>query len=692
MMEMKKGLHGKEIYEAKKDPQFQKPYVDVDEWKERELPDGTKVPYRYVHGGFEDTGVKFLFCFPEQDEFKGRFFHYLSPFPGPDEEVASLVHKGELDRIAFSLLNGAYFVESNMGSTAMFGAKSDPQMVWKSSAAVAEYSRTKAMEIYGCARPYGYVHGGSGGGYKTMACIENTDAWDGAVPFVIGSPASLPNTITLHVQGQRTLRHVFGKIVDALDAGGSGNMYEGLTEDEREMLKEVTAMGFPPQAWYLEADGLVDPGSLPVLTPGVKMSDAVYFQEFWEKEGYAGADLASNAVRDRLQFKTVVKSVHIPGEKVDEKEGLNGVDDAWKKMMADGKGAWIELEDVPVGGDLYLEGVNIGFETGDAVGKLLLLGELKGNYATIGMCYGMDDLPGVLSLVKPGDVVTLDNSDYIAIQHYYRHQVPADTTFHAWDQFRNEDGTPKTPQRNFMGYGFTGTGTVQDGNLQGKVIVVQSLLDESTCPWCGDWYRQTVKRTMGNEESFRIYYMERCMHGDQFENNMVTSYRGAVNQALLDVSDWAERGIEPRKSTVYEMIDNQVYPAKTAAERKGVQPTVELLANGGTCAHVKAGEEVTFTANVLVPENAGEVTSIAFSFEASHEFRENDLDWAFPCKGEVRHTLENGLYGANASASHVYEKPGTYFASARVCAERGGDAGRIYTQVKNLARVRVIVE
>ncbi len=691
-MEMKKGLHGKEIYEAKKDPAFQKPYVDVDEWRERLLPDGTKVPYRYVHGGFEDTGVKFLFCFPEQDEFKGRFFHYLSPFPGPDEEVASLVHEGELDRIAFCLMNGAYFVESNMGSTAMFGAKSDPQMVWKSSAAVAEYSREKAMEIYGCDRPFGYVHGGSGGGYKTMACIENTNAWDGAVPFVIGSPASLPNTITLHVQGQRTLRHVFGKIVDALDAGGSGNMYEGLTEDEQKMLKEVTAMGFPPQAWYLEADGNVDPGSLPVLTPGVKMSDAVYFKEFWEKEGYAGADPTSNAVRDRLQFKTVVKSVHIPGDEAEEKEGLNGVDDAWKKMMADGNGAWIELEEVPTGDDLYLEGVNIGFETGNAVGKLLLLGELKGHYAVIGMCYGMDDLPGVLSLVKPGDVVTLDNSDYIAIQHYYRHQVPVDTSFHAWDQFRNEDGTPKTPQRNFMGYGFTGTGTVQDGNLQGKVILVQSLLDESTCPWCGDWYRQTVKKTMGNEEAFRIYYMERCMHGDQFENNMVTSYRGAVDQALLDVSDWVERGIEPRRSTVYEMVDNQIYPAKTAAERKGIQPTVSLLANGETCAHVKAGEEVRFTAVAQVPENAGEITSMAFSFEASHAFKENDLEWAFPHKGEIRHTLENGLYGANSSISHVYEKPGTYFASVRVCANREGDASKLYTQVKNLARVRVVVE
>ena len=38
------------------------------------------------------------------------------------------------------------------------------------------------------------------GGYKTIACIENTNAWDGACPFVIGSPYSLPNTITLHLE------------------------------------------------------------------------------------------------------------------------------------------------------------------------------------------------------------------------------------------------------------------------------------------------------------------------------------------------------------------------------------------------------------------------------------------------------------------------------------------------------------
>lgn len=688
----------KQIYDAKTDPAFQNPYIDADEMRERVLEDGRVLPYRYIHGGFAEKGVKFIFCFPPKEAYKGRFYQYLSPFPGPDEEVASLNKTRENDVIAFSLMNGAYYVESNMGSTQMFGGSSDPHLVWKSSAAVAEYSRVKAMEIYGCERPYGYVHGGSGGGYKTMACIENTCAWDGAVPYVIGSPVSLPNTITLHVQGQRTLRHAFAKIVDALDAGGSGNMYEGLTEDEQKMLGEITAMGFPPRAWYLEAEGMTDPGALPVLSPGVKMADPQYFEDFWKVEGYLGADPQSNAVRDRLQFTGVVKSVHVPGEKIEAEAGGNNVDDAWKKMLTDGKDAWIELKEVPTGEDLYLQGVTISFETGAAVGKELLLGEIRGNHLVIGMCYGMDDLPGVLSLVKPGDVVTLDNSDYIAIQSYYRHQTPADTSFTAWDQFRNEDGTPKLPVRpNVLGYGMTGTGTVQDGCIQGKTIVIQSLMDESTCPWCGDWYRRKVIESKGNENDFRIYYMDRCMHGDvdAMENNMVVNYMGALRQALLDISDWVERGIEPKASTNYRLVDGQIIPAKTAKERKGLQPTVELLANGETCAHVKAGESVNFTACVEVPEGAGKVTAVDYDFVA-----DNSLNFAnmgtpkkfFTHPGTFERTETDGLQGAVSAISHVYEEPGTYFASVRVKVNRNGDASDPFTQIKNLARVRVIVE
>ena len=147
----------KEIYHALSDPRYQEPFVDVEEMRSRVLLDGMELAYRYVHGGFTGTNVKFSFCFPRRDAYKGRFFQYLSPFPGPDEELASLNKCGADDMIGFSLLNGAYFVESNMGSVAMFGPNGDDTDRWKSSAAVAEYSRKMALEIYGGSRPVGIV-------------------------------------------------------------------------------------------------------------------------------------------------------------------------------------------------------------------------------------------------------------------------------------------------------------------------------------------------------------------------------------------------------------------------------------------------------------------------------------------------------------------------------------------------------
>lgn len=696
---------GKEIYHALLDPDYQDVYVDADEIRTRKAPNGEEITYRYLHGGFQQKGVKFSIHFPKRDAFRGRFFQYLSPFPGPDEEMASIAKTGGDDVISFSLLNGAYFVESNMGCKNMFGPNGDDKDRWKSSAAVAEFSRKKAMEIYACPRPVGIVYGGSGGGYKTMACIENTDAWEGAVPYVIGSPVSLPNTITMHVQGERVLRHAFPKILDALDAGGSGDMYADLSVDEAAMLREMTDMGFPPLAWYPEARGQFDDGSLPVLSPGVKMADPGYFTDFWTAPGYLGAEEGSNACRDRLQFKGKVRRVHLPGvpESMDEEnelEGRNGVDDAWKKMLSDGKDAWIEMETLPEGENLYLRGVNITFVTGEAAGKQLLLGGMErdrvngGGFLTIGMCYGLDDIPGVLGKVKPGDELTLDNSDYIAIQSYYRHQVPADLSFHAWDQFRNSDGSPALPQRqNVMDYAFTGTGTVQDGNAQGKVIVIQALMDESTCPWCGDWYRGKIRESKGGEEDFRIYYMQRCMHGDidALGNNMIVNYKGALLQALLDMADWLQTGKEPLPSTVYEREGGQIIEAADPAVRRGMQAGVTLTANGQKCYHVKVGGEFVLRAEMTVPEGAGEITSVRYDFNDSWSYP-TPPENLFPVEGSFTKSEKNGVHLSVSEITHRFEKPGTYFVSVRVTSQRNGDAHDPFTQVKNLDRVRVIVE
>ncbi len=680
----------KEIYHALLDETMQDSYIDVDEQRIRLLEDGTELPYRYVHGGFAQNKIKFVFCMPPKEAFKGRFFQYLSPFPGSDEEVASLEKKGEDDKIAFALVNGAYFVESNMGSSAAFGG-ANPSMTYKASAAVAEFSRKVAREYYGIEKIYGYVHGGSGGGYKAMACIENTDAFDGAVPYVIGSPMSLPNTITMHAQGQRVLRNAFPKILDALDAGGSGDPCEKLNDEEAAMLKELTYMGFPPIAWFPEAWGMVDDGSLPVLTPGVKAADPSYFTEFWTVPGYEGADPNSGAVRDRLQFSGVVKAVH-SGENADQ-SNLNNADDAWKKMLGASKGAWIELEEVPHGDDLYLKGVNIAITSGAAAGTVMLLDQIipapegKGGILTVGMCFGMADLAAVIGSIQPGDSLTLDNSDYIAIQSYYRHQVPADRSFRAWEQFRNADGTPAIPQRPFvMGPGFCGTGTVQDGQIQGKVLQIQALYDESTCPWCGDWYREKVAQA-GKAEDHRIYYMERCMHGDLafLENHMVTNYVGALEQALLDLSDWVERGIEPKAATNYKMVDNQVVVPEKAAQRRGLQPTVQLTANGAARAEVKPGEPVTLRAEIQIPADMGTVTEVCFQFD---EIRAFPVENPFPESHAF--TLVEG--GAVAEICHAYPEKGTHFASVRVKAQRNGDKNTPFTQIRNLARARIVVE
>ena len=93
-----------------------------------------------------------------------------------------------------------------------------------------------------------------------------------------------------------------------------------------------------------------------------------------------------------------------------------------------------------------------------------------------------------------------------------------------------------------------------------KMIVLESLMDESAFPWQADWYCGMVRKNTGTdcEEAMRLWYMENCMHTDCEEGNggdhqHIVSYLGALYQALLDVSDWVERGIAPAESSGYDM-------------------------------------------------------------------------------------------------------------------------------------------
>jgi hypothetical protein len=77
-----------------------------------------------------------------------------------------------------------------------------------------------------------------------------TGVWDGFVPYVMGSPQSIPNCFTVRVNALRVLRDEWPSIIDAIEPGGNGDPYAGLNDEERGALEEATRTGFPAGAWF----------------------------------------------------------------------------------------------------------------------------------------------------------------------------------------------------------------------------------------------------------------------------------------------------------------------------------------------------------------------------------------------------------------------------------------------------------
>ena len=217
---------------------------------------------------------------PPKEQFHGRFFQYVTPVPD-SEYLSQTVQAGD-NNIGFAAASGAYFVETNGGGTSATAGpafNADPTIgAYRANAAAARYSRVVARQMYGVPRIYGYIYGGSGGGYRTMGSMENTlGVWDGAVPFVLGSPMASPNNFSIRMHAMRLLKDKFPQIVDAMDAGGSGDPYRGLNAEQAAALREATRMGFPPTSWFgYKTMGM---GAFSILYGMAVQMDSKYYQD-----------------------------------------------------------------------------------------------------------------------------------------------------------------------------------------------------------------------------------------------------------------------------------------------------------------------------------------------------------------------------------------------------------------------------
>jgi hypothetical protein len=672
---------------VKQDSLFKEPFIDLDEW--RDLP----VRHHYVHGGFKGTNTRFSFYFPPKEKYQGRFFQYITPVP--DSETLSQGAKGEEDKIGFSIASGAYFVETNGGGTAAMaapGTRTDPSIsAYRANAACAQYSRVVAARVYGnVQRPYGYSFGGSGGAFRTIGGFENTDGvWDGAVPYVVGSPVAIPNVFSVRMHAMRVLKDKFPQIVDAIEPGGSGDIYAGLNEEERQALIEATSMGFPPKSWFgYKTMGIQ---AFPVLYQAMTMADPGYFADFWKVPGYLGSNPTESLLKARIQKTSTIK-LAITSEDA-SKMGLDAgsisgqargtADTAWKSLENKNSEPPVafqlsdRLPDIDfLGGDLIIK-------TGEAAGKKISLRQIAGDVVIPGVADSK-----VLMQIKPGDEVQVDNSNFLAAQTYHRHQVPG-KDFYVWDQFKDKDGKPIYPQRPMLlGPMFArgASGTVQTGKFKGKMILVESLWDREAFPWQADWYRSKVKENLGEsiDDHFVVWFTDHALHGDltkQEDPTHTVSYLGVLQQALRDLSNWVEKGITPPASTNYKVVDGQILVSASALERKGIQPIINLKADSGERTEIAVEKAVTFDALIELPPHTGKIVSAEWDFEGAG---------TFPVTADLKTAKVKGS-SITLKTTYKFTKPGTYFPTLRAVSQREGDAKTPFARIQNLARVRVVV-
>ncbi len=647
--------------------QYNEPFTDVDEWRNE------PVRHRYVHGGFRGTDLRFSIYFPPKEQYQGRFFQPLAATSG--SENAAPMAMFQASGIGFAAASGGYLVESNQGSRDMFGGS------YQANAAVAQYSRKLAGEMYGPHRTYGYVYGGSGGAFKTLGCVENTEVWDGSIPFVHGSPVAIPNCFTIQAHAMRILWDKFPQIVDAIEPGGGGDVFAGLTTEERECLLETMRMGFPLRAWF-NRDKIAF-GYTGVFTSLVDMivgGDPTYFTDFWTKPGYLGANPTPSLKAARIQHPTTIAALIMPDEA--RRLGLPLTMSAGQANSGVAFPAALRLASMPAGN---LQGASIMIKSGGAKDAVVYVAGVKGDIAMIGFGAGSFR---ALPALRAGDQVQVDNSVYLAAQTYHRHQVQT-PDFYVWDQFKGKDGKPIYPQRPILGAGQAQSGgSTMSGKFHGKMIVVSAMMDEAAYPWQCDWYRGKVQAAQGSafNDKYRLYYVDNTMHTTQLAapgdprpvaTTRVISYQGVLQQALRDLAAWVEKGIAPPDSTRYRVVDGQIVVPPAAPVRKGLQPTVAVTANGRARADVKAGQAVTFQGVVQAPPKAGMVVEAEWDFEG---------DGAYPVKAQVKPAAR-----VTVKTSYVFTKPGTYFPALRVAVDRKGEAGSQYARPLNIGRVRVVV-
>jgi hypothetical protein len=674
---------------------FGKPWIDIDEWREK------PAPHRHIHGGFEGTDTRFTFYFRPAEGYEGRMYHPLEGANAGHEDSFGNEHGNLLGGLEMITRLGGYMVESNMGH---LGDVFDPKAgqdktiyAFRAAAESARFSKHLAAQVYGAAPHHSYVWGGSGGGRRSPGCLEYCpDVWDGAMPFmgggetedhgVLGESRGGGGNFPFMFNVQRLLGDKLVDLVDAVSPGGSGDPFAGLDTHAREELANLYRLGFPRgDEWVIgQPSGVIwQWGSMADRL----QSETTYYRDFWTEAGHIGVDQPDLVTRDLIDKPGTITRVICAQDFLDDPELAAPKYEKLRPkalMLAGTRGFDLPIAvEVPGASDGYQLGMNVMITSGAAAGRSLYVMYFVDDLM---VCDGAGEASNLrFTDVKPGDQVHLSNRAFLAHCYYSRHHLTDEAK---WD-FLRVDGKPLYVQHPLPG-NTPFMGVKYNGQYEGKLLWIHHTHDASLWPSDGIVYGAQVLKAQGADAAarkFRMRWTENAEHvpaefvpsmPDRSSSTWLIDYRPHIEQGLADLAQWVENGVEPA-GTTFTYRDGKVSLPASAAERGGVQPVVRVSANGGVRAAVGVGEAVTLEVHAEAPPGAGTIIAAAWDFDGSGQF-------AVPQSG-----IDGASREVTLATTHTWNRPGTYFATALVHSHVDGDPHASSRRLPNLASARVVV-
>jgi hypothetical protein len=645
---------------------------------------GGPIPYTEIQGYFRARDVKadplppgvfdsatlrrqdYIFRIPGKRLFRNRSMQIQHPVT-PNSIVD--------DRLAFT--NGAMSVNHVNAGPANSSAH------WRHSAAATKIANDIVRKMYGkTGRIYGYYWGCSGGGQMAQAAAEGqSGVWAGVIivcPATRGNPAhafqwqghfllAISEAKRAHLMALRAVGHGINA-TDGLSKAEEALLYEGLNEEEKSVLNEFLAAGYPINE--LNPMMMLKPI---VGTDEIFYLDPTYEDDFWSKPGYAGT----------------IPPSYLSAAKMDGFAAITAVN-----RDAAGAALSVQLDPTAIppvpaastapigttGQRFYVYAADGRTRVVDPAQRSDAYGALSG---TIDRQTGLLKLTGtnspvLLGALAKGGRIRITNRFMLAAYFYPRHTIVPG--YYQYDQYRNADGTPKYPQRSYsvadLSTMKSGAGVLSLGNIKTKVMLFQNLSDFLAFPSWVAGYANTIEDSLGKakaDQMLRVYYQERGGH----TNAGIVG--GVFNQALIDMMAWAEKGVAPKPSSrwSFELPRTQVILSPDATVRRGLQPVVEVTVNGSDHARVSVDEPVKLVARLEMPPATGRIVQ---------------YNWTY-CTATDATVLHKPMQRVSITRTVSFTAPGDYIIRLAANGQRYGlvdPADR--TLAQNFKEVRVIVE